>query len=314
MVFANSLKRDIRNVCDAIDSVDICKGDITLQSYDAIVCPDDTKLSGSGGLAKKIHLKAGPLLKKALASIDECPVGQTRVTDGFKLSTTHIIHTATPAWEGGNNYEELKLTSCYSSILQAASDLHCETLAIPSIGTGYHKFPKERAAEIALRTIVYYQAKIPSCLRVSIVCTNEETYEHYKIVFKRMIVKLFMEFYSPESCEINHLSDMDMGPYYSWMVKLRDLETVSHDYSDYIKVIGFSDCSATDMPIDQYYYRLSQRAHLWDYRTCLAYITYLQRKSHWDGYVSYHAEQCKRGGVRNILLRMEQLLLNKNNP
>jgi hypothetical protein len=187
--------------------------------------------------------------------------------------------------------------------------MRCETVAVPSIGTGYHRFPKKRAAEIAISTLIYQLAREQMPIKVMMVYTDEETYETYKNALKQVIVKFFLEYYSPESCACNCLGDSDMEPYCFWMVKLRDLETVPHEYQDYIDANGFKAKSSKKYTTDQYYYLLSKNAHLWDYRTCLAYITYLQRKSYWSGgYVSYHAAQCKAGGVRNVLLRMHELL------
>ena len=275
MMFVHSSFKDIQILCKAIDHLDIRKGDITQYPCDAIVCPDNTMLSGAGGVAKKIHQKAGPLLKLALAKIDGCPIGQIRTTSGFNLNVKFILHTASPAWKGGINYEELQLTNCYSAAMQQAFDLGCRTIAFPSIGTGFHHFPKKRATEIAMGTIFRHLTTVPTAMKVSIICTDDETYEIYKNTLKHMIVKIFKEFYSPENCTINRLSDHHMGPYSFWMLKLRNLETIPHEYIDYVDTIGFKAKPSNILSDGQYYYELSKSAHLWDYRTCLAYIIYL---------------------------------------
>ncbi len=308
MIYSSSLTRDIQKFCDAVELLDICEGDILQHPCDIIVCPDGKELNGKGGLAKKIHKSAGPLLKKALAAVGECYTGQVYATEAFHLNSKYIIHAVSPKWEGGKNKEEYQLAHCYAAAIQKTSDLHCISIAFPSIGTGCHNFPKKRAAEIAINTILYNLTIIPESIQVSIVCANHETCEIYKNAFKQSIVKMFSEYYSPESYVCNHLSEQDMGPYFLWMVKLKNLETVEYNYSDYLDLIGFNQETATELTTDQFYYTLSSNAYLWDYRTCLAYITYLQRKSYWDGYISYHAEQCKLGGVRKVLLRMQQLL------
>lgn len=309
MSFFVPTKREVQLLCQAIDSLEICIGDIIQHPCDAIVCPDDTKLKGTGGLAKKIHHAAGPLLREATATLGECQVGKAITTDAFQLNAKHVIHTVSPAWNGGVDFEEKKLAECYASAMQEAVALGCRTVVFPSIGTGFHRFPKKRAAEIATKTLLYYLMHAAKPIRVAIVCANEETYEISKSAFKKRIVECFLDYYCPENCVWSNLSDGDMGPYFQWMLKLMNLETIEHKYNDYLEIIGVTGQDWPEqMNSDRQHYLLSQSAQHWDYRTCLAYIIYLQRKSHWDGYVNYEAPQCELGGVRNVLLRMKELL------
>ena len=184
----------------------------------------------------------------------------------------------------------------------------CQKLVIPSIGTGFHHFPKTLAAEIAIDTIVHHLINDAS-INVTIVCSNSDTLEIYKNTFKKKIVQEFLLFYNPTAYVCNQFSYRDMVPYYKWMVKLRDLETVPFNYLDYTKELNTAANAFQKNSFDQSFYLLSKKCHDWDYRTCLAYITFLQRKGHWDGYDSYpHDDQCRLGGVRNVLLRMKELL------
>lgn len=302
---------NLKHVLHAIDSLHIEQGDITKYKCDAILCPDGKSLNGTGGVAKAIHTAAGPFFKVITNKNNECAVGEIKVTSGFNLPVKRIIHTVSPSWNNGLDFEEFHLTKCYDSAMRYVDEHNFKSLVTPSIGTGYHNFPTKRAAEIAIHTILYHLQN-NSDLEVTIVCSNAETWETYKTVFKKEIIRYFLEFYSPEAYIYNQFSydsSEYMEPYFFWMIKLKNLETNEFDYSDYLSVIGFDKISNSKLKSEQYYYYLSTKCSAWDYRTCLAYITFLQRIDHWSSIPSYtHTIQCKMGGVRKVLLRMNELL------
>ena len=200
------------------------------------------------------------------------------------------------------------MAKCYDAIMRYALENDCQTLVIPTIGTGFHHFPKKLSAEIAIDTIIHHLLNATR-MRVTIVCSNDETLECYKHALKKKIVQEFLSFYSPTAYICNQLSYRDMLPYGNWMVRLRDLEAVPFNYLDYTKALNDAAYMFRQNSFDKSFYLLSKKCQDWDYRTCLAYIIFLQRKGHWDGYDSYpHDEQCRLGGVRNVLLRMKELL------
>ena len=123
------------------------------------------------------------------------------------------------------------------------------------------------------------------------------------------LLRRFLEYYTPEAFVCNQMTYGDMRAYFSWMVKLSDLESDSFNYLDYIDEFESIGDIPQELKFDQRHYLISHKCRDWDYRTCLAYIVFLQRKSHWDeGYTHPHAEQCMLGGVRNVLLHMSELL------
>ena len=75
------------------------------------------------------------------------------ITAGYDLPARHVIHTVGPVWHGGQSNEDELLASCYQQSCALAIAHGLSSLAFPCISTGVYRFPKERAARIALVTL-----------------------------------------------------------------------------------------------------------------------------------------------------------------
>lgn len=132
----------------------IIQNDITKVTADAIVNTANPAPRYGRGTDEAVYSAAGrEKLLAARAKIGRLKPGETAVTEGFDLPAKYIIHTVGPKWEGGNNWEEETLASCYRKSLQMANILRCESIAFPLISAGSYRFPKDKALEIALREI-----------------------------------------------------------------------------------------------------------------------------------------------------------------
>ena len=69
----------------------IVRDDIIRMPVDAIVCPTDSRLSGSGGLDASVHIAAGPKMAEECRKLGGCPVGEARLVPGFWLSRTETV-------------------------------------------------------------------------------------------------------------------------------------------------------------------------------------------------------------------------------
>jgi O-acetyl-ADP-ribose deacetylase len=130
--------------------LDISADDITSVAADAIVNSAGSHLKGGGGVDGAIHRAAGPALARASAKLAPCPVGDVRVTSGFKLPARLVVHTVAPRPHTKGADPETLLAACYARSVAAADHFGARTLAIPAIGAGVRSFPLETVARIAM--------------------------------------------------------------------------------------------------------------------------------------------------------------------
>jgi O-acetyl-ADP-ribose deacetylase (regulator of RNase III) len=134
----------------------VITADITRLNVDAIVNAANPDLLGGGGVDGAIHRAAGPQLLAACRALPErapgvrCPTGEARITPGFDLPASHVIHTVGPVWHGGHRGEPALLADCYRHALQLLREHRLRTIAFPAISCGVYGYPAEAAARIAV--------------------------------------------------------------------------------------------------------------------------------------------------------------------
>jgi O-acetyl-ADP-ribose deacetylase (regulator of RNase III) len=164
--------------------IELIFGDITKIEVDAIVNAANTSLLGGGGVDGAIHKVGGMAILEACEKIRNkqggCKVGQAVITTAGNLPARFVIHTVGPSWNYGKNEEEALLSSAYLNCLKLAVNNQIHSISFPNISTGIYKFPKEKAALIATKTVVNFLEETDKISKVIFVCYDRENYDLYK--------------------------------------------------------------------------------------------------------------------------------------
>jgi len=151
-------------------------GDITRLAVDAIVNAANAQMLGCfvpmhRCIDNCIHSFAGVQLR---AECDrrmkqlrlrygrdyEQPTAVPMLTDGYNLPAKKVIHIVGPIVEHGLTRElEEELSACYRNTLDMCLENGLKTVAFCGISTGVFRFPKKRAAQIAVQTVTRWLAE-----------------------------------------------------------------------------------------------------------------------------------------------------------
>lgn len=159
------------------ERVRVWKGDITTLAADAIVNAANARLMPGGGVCGAIHAAAGPELMAECLQVGGCPTGEARLTKGYALPARYVIHAVGPVWHGGARNEEQLLAGCYRASLQLAADKRLATIAFPAISTGIYGYPPERAARVAVKTVLDYLSEHELPKEVTLVAYSGADYQ-----------------------------------------------------------------------------------------------------------------------------------------
>jgi O-acetyl-ADP-ribose deacetylase (regulator of RNase III) len=155
--------------------------DITTLEVDAIVNAANSALRPGGGVCGAIHAAAGPELAVACAAVAPCPTGEARITPGFRLPATYVIHAVGPIWQGGGANEEELLAGAYRSSIALARERGLKSIAFPAISTGIYGYPLQAATKVAVATVRETLERDPGTIeRVIFACFNRAALEAYR--------------------------------------------------------------------------------------------------------------------------------------
>ncbi|MDR3570554.1 MAG: macro domain-containing protein [Syntrophobacteraceae bacterium] len=148
--------------------LELVRGDITELAVDAIVNAANTRLQLGGGVAGAIRTKGGASIQKECDRIGPIRVGEAAVTGGGRLKASYVIHAAGPVFgEGG---EDEKLGGATLASLERAAEKGIASIAFPAISTGIFGFPKDRCAQIMLKTVLEYLSSRTTSIETVIFC------------------------------------------------------------------------------------------------------------------------------------------------
>ncbi|MAG17186.1 MAG: hypothetical protein CMJ21_03860 [Phycisphaerae bacterium] len=179
-----------------MDRIEVTTGDITTLHVDAIVNAANESLLGGGGVDGAIHRAAGRRLLEHNRQLGGCPTGLAKITPAFDLEPIgikHLIHTVGPVWHGddaldiGANDDDGALASCYDTCLTLAREHRLASIAFPAISTGVYRFPKPRAARIAVGRVVDWLGNNGHPRHVVFCCFGADDADGYRQVLSSVM-------------------------------------------------------------------------------------------------------------------------------
>lgn len=173
------------------EQIYLWQGDITKLKVDAIVNAGNSALLGCfipchGCIDNAIHSYAGVQLRLECQRIMEKQgiaesTGMAKITKGYNLPATYVIHTVGPIVQGTLTENHCKLlVSCYRSCLALADKHNVKSIAFCCISTGEFHFPNEIAGQLAVDTVKMYLKETKSKIEVVFNVFKEEDYQIYK--------------------------------------------------------------------------------------------------------------------------------------
>ncbi len=157
------------------------QGDITRLAVDAIVNAANSQMLGCfiplhNCIDNCIHTYAGAQLRidcyqqmlelrGKYGMFYEHPVAVPMMTDGYNLPAKKVIHVVGPQIQGkygtATPKMEQELADCYRNTLDMCAENDLKSVAFCCISTGVYRFPKDKAAKIAVDTVTNWMQENP---------------------------------------------------------------------------------------------------------------------------------------------------------
>lgn len=153
------------------------EGDITSLKVDAIVNAANSGMTGCyypnhHCIDNAIHTYAGMRLRLECASLmkaqgHEEEVGLAKITKGYNLPSSYVIHTVGPYIYGKpSEDDERKLRGSYRNSLILADSYKLRSIAFCAISTGEYHYPKLEAAKVAISEALSYKKETGSDIKI----------------------------------------------------------------------------------------------------------------------------------------------------
>jgi O-acetyl-ADP-ribose deacetylase len=171
--------------------LELVSGDLTAEKVDAIVNAANAHLMHGGGVAGAIVRRGGHQIQEESNAWvrNRGPVSHESpaYTSAGNLACKYIIHAVGPVWGEGD--EDRKLAAAVKGSLSLAEKLQLCSLALPPISTGIFGFPKDRAANIIIKTIDSYFNDNPrsGLKQVRITIIDDLTLKVFAAAFKEWV-------------------------------------------------------------------------------------------------------------------------------
>ncbi|MGQ9479228.1 MAG: macro domain-containing protein [Thermoproteota archaeon] len=169
--------------------VKLVEGDITRLEVNAIVNAANSWLKHGGGVAAAIVRAGGSVIQEESDRIvkekGRVKVGEAIYTTAGSLKAKYVIHAVGPKMGEGDEDEKLRNATLNS--LRLAENLGLSSIAFPAISTGVFGYPKDKCAQVMLKTVKDYLSAGGRIREILFCLYDEETYR----VFEENLWKIF---------------------------------------------------------------------------------------------------------------------------
>ena len=164
-------------------TMEIVKGDITLEKTDVIVNTTSQSLSLDAGVSLALVKRAGKVLQDACTAVDPLKKkglneGKVVETEAGNLNCKCVFHI---------RFQRHNFVKVVSSCIERARELKYTSIAFPAIGTGREKYPADAAAENMIKGIK--QCSVSSQLHVRVVLFDEQVYSKFVQVLETKLTQ-----------------------------------------------------------------------------------------------------------------------------
>ena len=143
-----------------------------------------------GCIDNAVHTFAGVQLRQVCAELmkkqgHEEETRKAKITPAFNLPCRYVLHTVGPIIRERLTRQDCDLlASCYRSCLELADENNLKSIAFCCISTGEFRFPNDKAAEIAVKTVREYKAQTSSTMEVIFNVFKELDYNIYREILQ----------------------------------------------------------------------------------------------------------------------------------
>ena len=176
-----TIKEQLNSKTPYAEKISLWQGDITRLEVGAIVNAANSQMLGCfvpchRCIDNAIHSAAGMQLREECNRIMkhrrlryginyEEPTGTATLTQSYNLPCDHVIHTVGPiVYSRLNDMLCRDLQNCYENVLECCLEHDIKSVAFCCISTGEFHFPNDKAAEIAVKTVITFLEKHSDCL------------------------------------------------------------------------------------------------------------------------------------------------------
>ncbi len=157
--------------------ISVVQGSLLEVQADAIVNPANSFGFMGGGVAGVIKRFGGEQIEEEAVSKAPIPVGSAVLTSAGKLHFKGVIHAPTMEKPAMETTEE-KVRRAVRAVLELADRMGFESIAMPGMGTGVGRLPKDVSARAMIEEIRNFHPK--NLKRVILVDLDGQMVEEWK--------------------------------------------------------------------------------------------------------------------------------------